>query len=126
VRHEVLADALVVDLPRGMCEPVRSGRYLASVPANARLAGLVRGGRAADPRCLVPFVFAEVRLPDGGRAGHTPRLSSRLPSSRWVFCWDARRRCGYLLATPRPADGRRLRFQVEWLTGEVAANRTKE
>ena len=62
----------------------------------------------------MPLVFAEVHLPRA-RAGQTPRLRSRLPSSHWVFCWDDRRRCGYLLATPAAAATRgELRFHVDW------------
>ena len=44
----------------------------------------------------------------------TPRLRSRLPASHWVFLWDARRKTGYLLATPRDLDAGELRFRVEW------------
>ena len=62
----------------------------------------------------MPFVFAEVALPRAP-AGREPRLHSRLPASHWVFCWDGRRRCGYLLATPRAKDGDELRFHVEWV-----------
>jgi hypothetical protein len=81
--------------------------------ANARLAGLVRKHKDEDGKPLVPLVFAEVHLPQA-RAGMTPRLSSRLPSSHYVFCWDARRRSGYLLITPRAQDDEELRFHVHW------------
>jgi hypothetical protein len=125
VRHDVLSQAIVVGLPRGAFEAVRTARYRAQLPPNARLAGLVRKDGGADGRPLVPFVFAEVHLPRA-RPGQVPRLSSRLPSSHWVFCWDARRRCGYLLATPRPQDGPRLRFKVEWPAAEVAVTKRKD
>ena len=46
--------------------------------------------------------------------GRTPRLRSRLPERNWVFCWDARRACGYLLITPRARDEGEVRFRVEW------------
>jgi hypothetical protein len=71
---------------------------------NARLAGLLRKEKDDEDRHpLVPFVFAEVSLPRG-KPGQTPVLKTRLPSSHWVFCWDERRRCGYLLVTPRGKD----------------------
>lgn len=92
------------------------------MPPNARLAGLLRKTNDADGLPLVPFVFAEVRLPNAP-PGQAPKLRSRLPASNWVFCWDARRRCGYLLATPRPGDKEELRFHIEW---EAQARMMKE
>jgi hypothetical protein len=89
------------------------------------MAGLIRKERGGDARPLVPLVFAEVHLPRA-RPGQTPHLRTRLPASRWVFCWDDRRRCGYLLAAPRPGDGPRLRFKVEWPGAEVAARKRKD
>jgi len=71
-----------------------------------------------DRRPLVPLVFAEVQLPRG-KPGLTPRLSGRLPSNRWVFVWDERRRCGYLLATPQAEDTGELRFHVRWESVEA-------
>jgi hypothetical protein len=53
-----------------------------------------------------------------------PRLKSRLPSRNWVFNWDARRRCGYLLAVPRAKDADELRFHVTW--SETAAGQPAE
>ena len=50
----------------------------------------------------------------GSRRVRRPDLRSRLPDKNWVFCWDARRRVGYLLVTPRPRDQGELRFHVEW------------
>jgi hypothetical protein len=58
------------------------------------------------------MVFVEVELPQVP-PDRQPRLRSRVADNRWVFNWDARRRCGYLLIIPR-ADHRELRFQVEW------------
>ena len=49
-----------------------------------------------------------------------PRLASKLPATHWVFCWDERRRVGYLLATPRARDTRELRFHVQWQSTETA------
>ncbi|HTU88572.1 MAG TPA: hypothetical protein VMF69_00605, partial [Gemmataceae bacterium] len=88
---------------------------------NGRAAGLVKKEKIDDRRPLVPFVFAEVHLPRG-RLGLTPRLSSRLPSNRWVFCWDQRRRCGYLLITPRSQDTEEMRFHIHWDTVEAMKN----
>ena len=65
------------------------------------------------------MVFAEVYLPRA-KAGLTPRLRSRLPSGNWVFLWDARRKTGYLLATPRDLDAGELRFRVDWPALTVA------
>ena len=61
----------------------------------------------------MPLVFAEVHLPRA-KADVVPRLRSRLPASHWVFLWDARRKTGYLLATPRDLDAGELRFRVDW------------
>jgi hypothetical protein len=81
--------------------------------ANARLAGLLTREEEAEAHRLVPLVFAEVHLP-AAPAGKMPQLHSALPASRWVFCYDARRRCGYLLAMPRAVDSDELRFRVVW------------
>jgi hypothetical protein len=114
VRHEVLGNTIVLDVPAQTHDPVQTDKYQATIPANARLAGLLRKEKNEDDRKpLVPLVFAEVHLPRA-RAGQAPSLTSRLPSSRWVFCWDERRRCGYLLASPRPQDTGELRFHVHW------------
>jgi hypothetical protein len=118
VRHRVEGNALVLEVPGRPHERVTTRRYQVEMPPNARLAGLVRKAPGPDARPLVPFVFAEVSLPRG-RPGAAPRLRSRLPSSHWVFLWDERRRCGYLLATPRLRDGQELRFHVEWPAAEV-------
>jgi hypothetical protein len=111
VRHEVKGDTLIVRLPGPAYERVSVGRYEARMRPNARLAGLLRQGE--DGTALVPFVFAEVRLPNAP-PDKTPRLRGRVPETHWVFCWDARRRCGYLLVTPREKDQEEVRFRVEW------------
>jgi hypothetical protein len=118
VRHEVHGNTIVVSLPDKAGNVVRTDKYQIALPPNGRFAGLVRKEKIDERRPLVPFVFAEVHLPRA-RPGLTPRLSSRLPSSRWVFCWDERRRCGYLLVTPRPQDTEELRFHVRWETVAV-------
>jgi hypothetical protein len=113
VRHEVLGDTIVLRLPGERHGPVTSEKYRAEMMPNARLAGLLRKEKGADGRALVPFVFAEVRLPDAP-PGREPCLHSKLPADRYVFCWDARRGCGYLLAAPGPQAEGELRFRVEW------------
>ena len=118
VRPEVRGNTIVVSLPKEAEKVVRSDKYQVTLPPNGRFAGLVRKEKVDDRRPLVPLVFAEVHLPRG-KPGLTPRLSGRLPSNRWVFCWDERRRCGYLLATPRAEDIGELRFHVRWESMEA-------
>jgi hypothetical protein len=119
VRHEVLGNTIHIELPGEWHGKVNCARYQARMPPNSRLAGLVRRPRQEEAHPLVPLLFAEVHLPKA-RAGLTPRLRSRVPSSRWVFVWDGRRRTGYLLVmAPRWASGE-LRFRVEWPLGSMA------
>lgn len=122
VRHQVQGNTIIVSLPGATKNVVRTEKYQTTLPPNGRAAGLVRKERIEERRPLVPFVFAEVKLPKG-RTGQTPRLSSRLPSSRWVLVWDERRRIGYLLAMPRPQDTEELRFQVRWETVEAVKDK---
>src|SRR5262249_52847654 len=112
VRHEVRGSTLVLRLPDAMHERVVTSKYQARIAANARLAGLVRREKDAESEG-VPVVFAAVRLP-GAPGGWGQKLASRLPTSHWVFTWDARRRCGYLLATPREKDRDEIRFHIDW------------
>jgi hypothetical protein len=121
VRHEVQGNTLLISLPDKAKVPVQTDKYRTELLPNGRAAGLVKKEKIEDRRPLVPFVFAEVSLPRG-RLGLTPRLSSRLPSNRWVFCWDQRRRCGYLLITPRREDTEELRFHIHWETVEAKNN----
>ncbi len=114
VRHRVKGSTVVVSLPSQRHDTVHSHRYHAAAYPNGRLAGLLRKEDGDDGRPLVPLVFAEVALPKAP-AGKVPRLASKLPSRNWVFNWDARRRCGYLLAVPRDKDRDELRFRVEWV-----------
>ena len=113
IRHVVRGDTVIVSLPETAYDKVSSGRYEAWMKPNARLAGLLR--KDEEVSTLVPFVFVEVRLANGP-ADKTPRLRSVLPEKHWVFCWDARRRSGYLLITPREKDQKELRFRIEWET----------
>jgi hypothetical protein len=118
IRHEVQGNTIIVSLPDKPQQPVRTDKYQTQLRPNEQTAGLVKKEKIEERRPLVPFVFAEVHLPRA-RAGMTPRLGSRVPSSRWVFCWDGRRRCGYLLVTPRPGDTEQMRFHVRWESVEA-------
>jgi hypothetical protein len=118
VRHRVQGNTIVVTLPEEAHDRVVAGHFQTQMPPNARLAGLVRKTTGDAGRSLVPFVFTEVFLPQAP-ADKTPRLHSRLPASCWVFSWDGRRRCGYLLALPRPKDQTELRFHVSWRSVEA-------
>jgi hypothetical protein len=122
VEHIVHGRTLTLYLPPETHQKVISGKYKAQMPPNARLAGLLRKEGDPDGQPLIPLIFAEVHFAKAPR-GQTPRLHSRLPSSHWVFTWDARRRCGYLVATPRPRDGDELRFHVEWDSGATVDSR---
>jgi hypothetical protein len=112
IRREVHGRTIVLSLPPEPHDKVKSARFQAQMPPNGRLAGLVRKEGDADGQPLVPLVFAEVYLPKVP-AGQTAVLRSRLPESHWVFNWDARRRCGYLLVEPRSRDTEELKFRVE-------------
>lgn len=120
VRHTVMGNTIRLKLPSAKHEKVASDSFRAEAHPNGRLAGLVRKQKDADTRPLVPLVFAEVYLPKAPR-GRMPRLRSRLPSKNWVFNWDARRRCGYLLVVPRTKDKDELRFSVRWEAPETTA-----
>ncbi len=113
VRHHVRGNTISVELPHATHDKVISVRYLTEMRANARLAGLLSKQEEQEAHRLVPLVFAEVHLP-AAPAGKTPHLHSALPASRWVFCYDARRQTGYLLAMPRAVDNDALRFHVVW------------
>jgi hypothetical protein len=112
VRHRVRGKTIVVSLPGRKHERVAAAGYQAQAQANVRLAGLCTRGKG-DRQRLVPLVFVEARLP-GVPAGATPRLHTRLRDDAWVFLWDGRRRCGYLLARPRAGERGELRFHVSW------------
>jgi hypothetical protein len=113
VRHQVRGNTLVLSLPDATHAKVVTPGYQAEMRANARLAGLLTKAEADEAPHLVPLVFAEVRLPDAP-PGKVPHLRGRLPGRRWVFTYDARRRCGYLLAMPRAQDAGELRFHISW------------
>jgi hypothetical protein len=114
VSHELRGNTLVVNLPAATYEKVKVNKYEAEMRPNARLAGLLRmSADNEDLRQLVPFVFAEVRLPKAP-PGKTPHLMTKLPEKQWVFVWDARRKTGYILVTPRTKDTQEIRFKVNW------------
>jgi hypothetical protein len=112
VRHHVQGNTIVVTLPEATHTRVVSEQYQVAMRPNARLAGLLNKGDG-DSHALVPLVFQEVALP-AASPGKAPRLRSRLPGRNWVFCWDARRLTGYLLAAPRSTDHGELRFHIDW------------
>jgi hypothetical protein len=117
VRFRIRGDSITLTVPP-TAGSEESGKYRVPYRPNERLAGLVRLA-ADDDKKLVPFVFAEVKLPDGP-AGATPRLETKLPDSSWTFVWDARRRAGYVLAMPR--DGaHEVRFRVTWDESRAAS-----
>jgi hypothetical protein len=113
VKHTVKGNTMVVTLPDETHQKIDTPKYQATVPANARLAGLVSKQDMADQHKLVPFVFAEVEFPQAV-PGKMPSIRTRLPETHWVFCYDERCQRGYLLVTPRAADHGELRFQVSW------------
>jgi hypothetical protein len=123
VDHKVRGNTLTLLVPKETADPVKTEKYQAALPANGRLAGLVRKdlvtGKDEDCRELAPLVFAEVALPKA-RQGTVPHLTSRVPSSHWVFAWDARRHTGYVLLLPRPQDKGEVQFRIHWDTPETA------
>jgi hypothetical protein len=120
VHHKVQGNTIVVTLPDTAHEQSASNKYKAHILPNQRLAGLVTKNLDDGRQRLVPFVFAEVHLPKAP-FGKIPQLRSRLPSTHWVFCWDKRRQCGYLLLTPRAKDKDEIRFHIQWDNPAVIA-----
>jgi len=113
VRHEVDGNTIIVTLPAKTYDKVASNKFNVAMAPNARLAGLIRKEEDDSNKPLVPFVFAEVSLPKAP-TGRIPELHARLSPSHYVFCWDERRRTGYLLVTPRTDGEKELRFHVTW------------
>jgi hypothetical protein len=118
VRHQVHGNTIVVSMPEATYDKAVSTKYKAQIPPNGRLAGLVTKSPDEGKQRLVPFLFAEVSLPKAP-PGKTPQLRSRLPASHYVFCWDRRRQCGYLLITPRSRDQEEIRFHIDWEDQEM-------
>lgn len=119
IRHKVHGNTISLLLPDSPHEKAVTSKYRAQMMPNGRLAGLLCKDPEEEGPCLVPLVFAEVELPSAP-AGKTPRLHSRLPASNWVFCWDGRRRTGFLLVKPRAKDSGALRFHIDWESPETA------
>jgi hypothetical protein len=119
VQHQLHGNTIVISLPESEDKKLRTPSYAAPLRANTYLAGLI-GKADSDQKTLVPFLFAEIALPKGP-ANETPRLHSRLPESHYVFTWDGRRRCGYLLILLRERDQHELRFHIDWETSEQHA-----
>ena len=113
VRHEVHGNTITLRLPPDSYRKTVTAKYQVELTPNARLAGLVKKEKGDDGQPLIPLVFAEIPLPRAP-SDLTPRLHSKLPSTSYVFCWDARRRCGYLLVEPRTIEEQELRFSVDW------------
>jgi hypothetical protein len=113
VRHRVQGNTIIVSLPEARYERTSTVKYYAQMLPNQRLAGLLGAGNEVIGKHLVPLVFVEVTLPRGP-PGKVPQLTSRLPSSNYLFCWDPTRQSGYLLAAPRAKDRQELRFHVNW------------
>jgi hypothetical protein len=111
-RHQVKRNTIIVSFPASPLEKASSSQYRAQMFPNQRLAGLTTRG-PDDTHRLVPLFFSEVRLPQVPE-DQTPRLRSRLPNNRYSFCWDKRRRCGYLLVLPRSNDREEIHFRVAW------------
>lgn len=84
---------------------------------NGRLAGLIR--TTDDERELVPLLFAEVSLPNAPD-GTLPEFHCKLADTRHVFCWDERRKVGFLLVMPRSSDEHEIKFRVTWKTEDPA------
>ncbi|MFL5243372.1 MAG: C25 family cysteine peptidase [Gemmataceae bacterium] len=111
--HEVQGNTIVLKAPPLQHDRVYTSKYQVQMPPNGRLAGLIHRDGDEDGLPLVPMFFAEIALPKAP-AGKTPHLQSRIPSNRYVFTWDERRKTGYLLVLPRLADHNELRFYVHW------------
>jgi hypothetical protein len=118
VHHTVRGDTIMLSQPHQAHDAVDVNDYHSHMLPNARMAGLLYKDPGSAQRRLAPLLFAEVHLPKAPQ-GKTPRLHSRLPADRYVFCWDPLRRCGYLLAAPQAKDDGELRFQVHWETKSV-------
>jgi hypothetical protein len=123
VRHQVNGNTIVLEIPTETHGPVKSTKYQADMLPNARLAGLIRHEKDDDTKPLVPFLFAEVHLPKA-KPGQVPVLHSKVPSGHYVFCWDARRRSGYLLVMPPANEDKELSFHIEWSSPDVAQGGT--
>ena len=111
-RAQVKNNTIIVPLANGG-ERISSTKYETRRPTGYYMGGLLTPGDDAGKKELVPLIFTEVVLPKA--PPHlTPRLRTKLPGANYVFCWDERRRAGWLLIAPRARDAGELRFQVSW------------
>jgi hypothetical protein len=124
VHHVVRGNTIIVSQPDQAHDAVDVNNYHSHMLPNARMAGLLYKDTDSSQRSLAPLLFAEVHLPKAPH-GKTPRLHSRLPADRYVFCWDPRRRCGYLLAAPQAKDHGELHFQVHWESSPESVVRSR-
>jgi hypothetical protein len=111
VQHEVRNKHLTITLPEQAYSRVSTTKYQAQMRPNARLAGLLTKDDE-DESHLVPFVFVEFAVPDAPD-GKTLVLHSKLSAKSWVSIWDARRKAGFVLITPRTQE-KELRFRIDW------------
>jgi hypothetical protein len=116
VRHSVRDGAITLTRPKEMYERINTEKHTARSWPNGRLAGLVTPTGEVDERQLVPFLFAEVHLTPPA-PGRVPHLDSRVPERNYVFVWDGRRDCGYLLVIPPARLTGALKFEVSWEDG---------
>ena len=68
---------------------------------------------AASSASAICFESANVSSIGSGPR-RVPELHGKLASSHYVFCWDERRRTGYLLVAPHTTEEQELRFHVSW------------
>jgi len=113
VHHQVKGDLVSLVRPDEKYEQMKTEKHLARTWPNARLAGLVTKAGEDEDRHLVPLLFAEVRLTPPA-AGRVPKLNSRVSANNYVFVWDGRRDCGYLLVVPPSRAHGELLFDVRW------------
>jgi hypothetical protein len=124
VTHKVDGNTIHLYLPTQAHEKATTTRFKAEMLPNGRLAGLISKQTDDKLQKVVPFVFAEVSLPNVS-GNKVPKLTTKLPTRRWVFVWDARRRAGYLLAAPRSTDEGEIRFHVGTEPRAVAGAETE-
>jgi hypothetical protein len=124
VSHVVRGNTIILFRPNQAHATVTVEPYQSHMLPNARLAGLLYKDLRSSERRFAPLLFAEVHLPKAPH-GKVPQLHSRLPADRYVFCWDPRRHCGYILASPRPKDEGELHFQIHWESSQDVASVTR-
>jgi len=113
VRCEIKDNSIFLSRPEAGYPEVKSEKYTARMLPNGRMAGLLTKGIDEESKVFVPFLFAEVKLTPPA-AGKTPQLKTRVNERSWVFIWDARRSCGYLLVIPPARASTIMPFDVTW------------